>query len=65
MYNWSTDEKQLKKDPKSFAVWRLEQLVNFGLNGEKILKSELKKHWNELKIDSARKKFLEAILYEP
>ncbi len=63
MYNWSTDEKQLKGDPKSFAIWRLEQLANFGLNGEKISELELKKHWDILNIDPARKKFLEVILY--
>ena len=63
MYNWSVDEKQLKKDPEKYAIWRLEQLVNFGLNGKKIKTQELQKYWNQLKLDPARKRFLELILH--
>ena len=58
MYNWSTDTSKLKKNPEKYAIWRLEQLVNFGLNGEKIQKSLLKKHWHKLNIDPKRKKVL-------
>lgn len=64
MYNWSTDENKLKRKPAKHAVWKLEQMVNFGLAGEKINAAELKKHWSELNIDSARRKFLSLILYE-
>ena len=45
MRNWSTDIKKLKKNREKFAIWKLEQMVNFGLGGKKIKKSELKKHW--------------------
>lgn len=62
MYNWSTDEKELKKDPENYKIWRLEQLANFGLNGEKINLEDLKKYWDKIKIDPARRKFLSAIL---
>lgn len=62
MYNWSTDEKELKKDPENYKIWRLEQLANFGLNGEKIKLEDLKKYWDKIKIDPARRKFLSAIL---
>jgi len=62
MYNWSTDEKQLKKQPEKHIVWKLEQMVNFGLGGEKIKAVQLKKYWPQLKIDPARRKFLELIL---
>ncbi|MDP3956789.1 MAG: hypothetical protein Q8P97_02225 [bacterium] len=62
MYNWSTDEKELKKDPERYKIWRLEQLANFGLNGEKIKSEDLKKYWDKIKIDPARRKFLSAIL---
>ena len=62
MYNWSTDEKQLKKNPDQYAIWKLEQLINFGLNGEKISKSDLRRYWDKLTIDPARKNFLELIL---
>jgi len=63
MYNWSTDEKVLKKDPESYAIWKLEQMINFGLNGDKIKTADLKKYWNRIKIDPARKKFLDIILH--
>lgn len=62
MYNWSIDEKELKKDPERYKIWRLEQLANFGLNGEKIKLEDLKKYWDKIKIDPARRKFLSAIL---
>lgn len=62
MYNWSTDETELKKDPKKHAMWKLEQLANFGLNGEKIDEDELRTHWEELSLDPWRKKFLGLLL---
>lgn len=64
MYNWSTDEKLLKKDKTKYALWKIEQLINFGLNGEKLKESELKKYWSQLNIDSDRRKFLNFILNE-
>lgn len=64
MHNWSTDEQQLKKKPNQYAIWRLEQLINFGLDGEKICQKDLKRHWDQLIIDPSRKKFLELLLNE-
>lgn len=64
MYNWSTDTEQLqKKDPNGYAIWKLEQLINFGLAGEKIQLSQLKKYWPKLQIDPARRKFLELFIH--
>ena len=63
MYNWSVDEKKIKERKEEYAVWRLEQLVNFGLNGEKINSQELRKFWNKLRLDPARKRFLQLLLY--
>lgn len=62
MHNWSVDTTKLEKDKDKYAVWRLEQLINFGLDGEKILESELRKNWGGLSIDPNRKKFLELLL---
>lgn len=64
MYNWSTDEKELKKDPEKYAIWRLEQMVNFGLDGERIDREELKKYWLKLNLDPHRRKLLELFLNE-
>ena len=58
MKNWSTDTTQLQKDPEKFSIWKLEQLINFGLDGEKIDKTELKKYWGVLNLDPLKKKFL-------
>ena len=37
MHNWNTDTKILKKNPEEYAVWKLEQLINFGLDKEEAL----------------------------
>lgn len=63
MRNWSTDIDVLKKDPEAYAIWKLEQQVNFGLDGEKIEESELRKFWDQLQIDPARRAFLKVLLY--
>lgn len=62
MYNWSTQQKELEKDPRKYAIWKIEQMVNFGLDGQKINVDELKKYWSEIEIDPARRKFLEMII---
>ncbi|MBI1755264.1 hypothetical protein HY250_01590 [Candidatus Azambacteria bacterium] len=64
MYNWSVDERELlRKDKKRYAVWKLEQMVNFGLGGKKIDAWLLKKYWNVIAIDPSRRKFLALLLY--
>ena len=63
MYNWSVDLKELNKYPKQAIIWKLEQIINFGLNGEKIDRLLLKKYWPKLHIDPARKKFLKLLLW--
>lgn len=63
MYNWTVDTKQLKKDKKQYAIWKLEQMVNFGLNGQKLDKTTLKMYWSKLKLDPKKKKYLSWILW--
>ncbi|MBI5077572.1 hypothetical protein HZB94_04295 [Candidatus Falkowbacteria bacterium] len=63
MNNWSVDVKELKKDKKQYAIWRLEQLVNFGLGKEKIKESDLRAYWSELCLDPPKKKFLSFLLW--
>ena len=58
MYNWSTDTTTLKKNPKKYAIWRLEQLINFGLGNEKLNVLDLKKYWDKLILDPKRKRVL-------
>lgn len=63
MQNWSVDTKELKKDKEKYAIWRLEQMVNFGLGKEKLSARELKKYWNKLYLDPKKKKYLATILW--
>lgn len=51
MYNWSTDEEYLKKFPEEYEKWRLLQLINYGLDGEKLDLTLLRKHRDEIRDD--------------
>lgn len=63
MKNWSIDTTELKKDPKKYLIWKLEQMINFGLDeGEKIDEKELREHFEELNIDPDRRKLFELLL---
>lgn len=63
MNNWSTKTNTLKKDHKQYRIWRLEQLINFGLGRAKLDKKELKKYWPELYLDPRKKKYLSMLLW--
>ncbi len=62
MNNWSVDTKKLRKDKEKFSIWKLEQMVNFGLGGKKIKKEKLKKYREVIHIDPAKRKFLSLFL---
>ena len=50
MINWSVDEKKFKKNhPKEYKLWRLTQLINYGLDGEKLDEEEVKRAWPKIK----------------
>ncbi|PIS22731.1 hypothetical protein COT50_00375 [candidate division WWE3 bacterium CG08_land_8_20_14_0_20_41_10] len=62
MYNWSTDTTKLKKTPAKYTKWKLEQMINYGLDGEKLKETELRKHFPSLNIDPDKRAFLKRIL---
>jgi len=62
MYNWSTDTKELKKNSTKHIIWKLESLINFGLNGKKINRKQLAKHLPSLHIDPQKRNFLNFLL---
>ncbi len=64
MKNWSVDLKELKKDKEAYKIWKLEQLINFGIDKEKLRKKELLKYLPKLKIDPYKKRLLELVLNE-
>jgi hypothetical protein len=62
--NWSVDETRFKNEsPELYQIWRLEQLINFGLDGEKLDPRLLKKYWDRLSIDADAKRFLFFLLW--
>lgn len=63
MYNWNINTYKLKKNPEKYVIWKLEQSINFGLNGQKLKSDQLKKYWTKLKLDPQRKKLLELWLW--
>ena len=62
MRNWSIDTSQFDTSSPEYEKWRLEQLINFGLQGEKIDERHLSKHLKSLVIDLKKKAFLELLL---
>lgn len=64
MYNWSVDERAFKKDPEAYAIWVLEQMINFGLDGGKLNEESLRTHWSKLAIDPAKRRYLHFLLHD-
>lgn len=62
MYNWSTQTDELKKDKNKYTTWKLEQMVNFGLDGQKLNRRDLEKYWDQIQIDPSRRKLLAVLL---
>ena len=46
MKHWSVDTTELEKYPEAFAVWKLEQAVNFGIRNGKVSERQLRKYWD-------------------
>ena len=65
MYNWNINTTGLKKDPQKYVLWKLKQQINYGLDGEKLDKAEVKKMWSQIKdeIDPYKKRALEYLLW--
>ncbi|MDO8741672.1 MAG: hypothetical protein Q7J11_00830 [Candidatus Roizmanbacteria bacterium] len=65
MYSWSVDEEFMKKFPKKYKLWCLEQMISYGLDGDKLDKNEIVANWSYLKkrIDPQRLKFIEFLIW--
>lgn len=66
MINWNTDEAAFKKNnPKEYKLWRLVQLINYGLDGEKLDTDEVKRAWPKIKDKLAinKRKTIEYLLW--
>lgn len=43
IWHWSVNVKKFKKEnPEGFRLWRLEQIINYGLGGRELAKERLK-----------------------
>lgn len=62
MKNWTVDIKKLKKSPEDYELWKLEQMINYGLDNEKISRVFLVKNINRISIDPQKKKYLKFLL---
>lgn len=62
MKNWAIDTKTFSKYPKQYQIWRLEQLINFGLDGRKLKRQDLEKNLSKLAIDPEKKRYLNFLL---
>ena len=66
MNNWSTDEQRLKKEnPEGYKIWRITQLINYGLSDEKLDLREVKVVWPKIKdkLDPYKARALEYLLW--
>ena len=63
MYNWSTNTKRLKNNPQQYDIFELEQLINFGLNNQKISLAKLRKYWHQIDIDPNKRAYLKRIVW--
>ena len=63
MRNWSTDTARLKENPEQYAVWQLEQQLNYGLaEDERLDHKLLEKYLPVLNIDENTRNFLKFLL---
>ena len=60
---WDYDDEEYKKQAQADPGWKLERLINYGLNGEKLNRKELEQYLPQLKIPDNRRAFLELLLW--
>lgn len=66
MRNWSVNVARLKKFPKKYALWKLEQQLNYGLDlGEKINRKNLIENWKAIsgRLDPRRLETIKFLLW--
>ena len=63
MYNWNTPTKHLTTSRQT-TIWKLNQHINFGLNGTKLNFRLIRKYWKSLSLDPKRKQYLHYLLWE-
>jgi len=62
MRNWSVNTTGFDKKSPEYMLWKYQQMINFGLDGEKLERRVLTKLMPSLEIDPAKRKSLEYML---
>jgi hypothetical protein len=62
MKNWSHTTLKFDKKTPEYQIWKLEQLINFGIEKEKLSRHYLKKYFSKLNIDPDKKRYLAFLL---
>jgi len=60
---WDYSKTEYQKQAKANVRWRLERMINYDLNDEKLDRKLLEKHLAELKIPENKRAFLELLLW--
>lgn len=67
VWHWSTDIKKFKKEnPYKYRLWRLEYLINYGVEEkEKLSEKEVKRYWRKIKenLDPYKKRLMEFLVW--
>ena len=61
--HWSIDTSELAKYLEQFAIWKIEQKVNWGIGEERLKIAELKKYWDKIDIDPYKRRALELAVF--
>jgi hypothetical protein len=60
---WDYDQQAAARQGKADPVWKLERMINYGLDGERIDRRLLEKYLPVLNISADKRAFLELILW--
>lgn len=60
---WDYDEKNKRAQAAADPIWKLERMINYGLEGQKLKRAELEKYLPQLNIAPDRRAFLELLLW--
>ena len=63
MYNWSTDAKNMDKNPRKREIFELEQKINYGLLKDKINAENFLKYFSEIFVDKKRKDYINFLIH--
>jgi len=62
-YLWDFDKAELEKTEEG-RIFILERMINYGPDGEKIKLAAVKKYWDKLDLDPAKKHLFEYLIWK-